>query len=117
MGIRSRENSKKDIKQRDNKLKNDDIGTNIDGKAVYSNFDSFNNISYKPIMVSFFLLIVGICFLLLGISLVLDTEYLNSLPSIILGVLCLIPGSYYSFVTVQVLRGISEYNIELIEIS
>ncbi|KAH8741448.1 hypothetical protein FG386_002402 [Cryptosporidium ryanae] len=120
MGVRRRESNKKELfggGDKSERLKSDGVGAGINDNKMHSNVVSDDNIPYKPVVVSFFLLVVGVCFIFLGVSLVLDSEYSNSLPSIILGVLCLIPGSYYSFVTIQVLRGVSEYNMELIEIS
>ena len=129
MDVRKRESNSRRLQK--GKVSGDaeselDKKTSVEGNAVRglselniteTRHDLGSNIPYKTVMISFFLLIVGISFTLLGISLVLDTKYLDSLPSIILGILCLIPGSYYSFATVQAVRGKSEYNLELIEIS
>ncbi|OII71415.1 uncharacterized protein cubi_00793 [Cryptosporidium ubiquitum] len=80
-------------------------------------FKRKSGLPLKPIFLSFFLLIVGICFLYLGTTLFLSKKYYDSTPSLFLGVLCIIPGSYYSFSILQILRGISGYSFEQLDIS
>ncbi|KAF7457113.1 transmembrane protein 230 isoform X1 [Cryptosporidium felis] len=71
----------------------------------------------RPVFLSFFLLVVGTCFLYLGVFLVLSGTYYDSVPSLLLGALCIIPGSYYSFSILQIFRGVPNYSFDELGIS
>ncbi|KAK9174170.1 Eukaryotic protein of unknown function (DUF872) family protein [Cryptosporidium meleagridis] len=80
-------------------------------------FKTKSGLPLKPIFLSFFLFIVGSFFFYIGTVLFLSKKYSDSTPSLLLGILCIIPGSYYSFSILQILRGVSGYSFEQLDIS
>ncbi|CUV04793.1 unnamed protein product [Cryptosporidium hominis] len=80
-------------------------------------FKTKSGLPLKPIFLSFFLFIVGLFFFYIGMALFLSKKYSDSTPSLLLGILCIIPGSYYSFSILQILRGVSGYSFEQLDIS
>lgn len=85
--------------------------------SFFQPFKMTNKLYLKPILLSFFLFTVGTCFLYLGTTLFLSKKHYDSIPSLILGAFCIIPGSYYSFSILQILRGVSGYSFEELDIS
>lgn len=80
-------------------------------------FKTKGEVPLKPVFLSFFLFVVGACFLYLGTILFLSKQFPDSAPSLLLGVLCIIPGTYYSFSILQILRGIPGYSFDQLDIS
>ncbi|KAH8583029.1 uncharacterized protein ELE39_003060 [Cryptosporidium sp. chipmunk genotype I] len=87
------------------------------GFSFPKSFKTKSGLPLKPVFLSFFLFIVGTFFFYMGTTLFLSKKYSDSAPSLILGILCIIPGSYYSFSILQILRGVSGYSFEQLDIS
>ena len=70
----------------------------------------------RTIVLSAFLSIVGVMFLLIGLSVFWNTSLAESIPFTVLGSICFVPGIYHVFLLVKVWSGKDErYKYEMFE--
>ena len=69
----------------------------------------------RSLLLSIVLFIIGVVFLLIGLSVFWKATLAESLPFTILGSICFIPGAYHVFVFFKVWMGHDGYSYEMLE--
>ena len=80
------------------------------------NFFFKQKIPWKTICFSLFFFIVGSIFLGIGLYSWTKSSIAEWYEFLLLGMIMFIPGSYHIFILVQILRGIEDYDYDLIDI-
>ena len=69
----------------------------------------------KSLVLSVFLFVVGVMFLLIGLSVFWNTSLYESIPFTVLGSICFIPGVYHVFIFFKIWKGNDEsYTAEML---
>uniref|UniRef100_A0A0G4HKS0 Transmembrane protein 230 n=1 Tax=Chromera velia CCMP2878 TaxID=1169474 RepID=A0A0G4HKS0_9ALVE len=65
---------------------------------------------WKSLALALFLFAVGSTFLMMGLNVFFKTRVYDSIPFLIIGSIAFIPGAFYTFIFVQIFRGIPGYS-------
>ncbi|KAL7066027.1 hypothetical protein ACR3K2_35200 [Cryptosporidium serpentis] len=70
---------------------------------------------WKLIAIALLLFLLGGIFLTIGINSLISGNINESIPSLVIGSLCFIPGSYHVFIIIQTLRNVPDYSLDIFD--
>ncbi|EEA08445.1 uncharacterized protein CMU_002740 [Cryptosporidium muris RN66] len=70
---------------------------------------------WRLIAIALLLFILGGVFLTIGTNNLISGNFSESIPSLIIGSLCFIPGCYHVFIIIQTLRNVPDYSLDIFD--